>query len=44
MADLIIESYSTRTTQTHCLNCGHTSHCGGSKYATVKDYAVYGGE
>ena len=44
MADLIIESYSTRTSQTCCQNCGHSSHCGGPKYATIKDYAVDGGE
>lgn len=41
---MIIESPSTKTTQTCCQNCGHTSHCGTAKYATVKDYACDGGE
>ena len=44
MPEMIIESPSTKTTQTCCQNCGHTSHCGGTKYATFKDYAIDGGE
>ena len=44
MADMIIEPMSTRTSQTHCQNCGHSSHCSSPKYATFKDYAVDGGE
>lgn len=31
-------------TRGYCQNCGRPSHCGGSRWEEVKDYACDGGE